>query len=160
METMWTPDEMEKRIARFSQLKARPMTFLDAALPEFERDIFNIIGPGVSEEPEASAAITEASHFNIQMARVPPGHGAGLHAHQTVEVFFFMEGRWEVKWGEKGENSVALDRFDFISIPAGVMRGFKNISGETAHMFAVLGGDDPGHLTWSSDLVREAQKRL
>lgn len=156
----WTPEEMEKRTARFSRLKARPMTFLDAALPEYERDIYNIIGAGVSEEPgEPEPEITAVEGFNIQMAKVPPGNGNALHSHDTVEVFFFMDGKWEVRFGPNGENLVVLERFDFISVPAGLMRCFKNISDQPAHMFSVLGGDDAGQLTWHPALVETVRRK-
>lgn len=160
MQKKWTPEDMEKRTARFSGLKPRPMTFLDAALPEYERDIYNIIGSGVSEEPgEPEPEISAVDGFNIQMAKVPAGHGNALHSHDTVEVFFFMEGKWEVRYGAQGEHMVVLDRFDFISVPPGLMRSFKNISDAPAHMFSVLGGSDAGRLTWHPQLVEKVRQK-
>jgi mannose-6-phosphate isomerase-like protein (cupin superfamily) len=152
-----TREEMEKRIARFKSLKAHPMTFIDQALPENERDIFNIIGRGVSEEKGASAAITAVEGFNVQMARAKPGKGNGLHAHTTVECFMPLNGRWKIMWGERGENEVVLEQFDLISIPPGVMRAFRNIGEEDAYLFAILGGTDAGHVTWSPEVLRRAK---
>jgi mannose-6-phosphate isomerase-like protein (cupin superfamily) len=152
-----TPAEMDKRIARFSKLKPHPMTFIDQALPENERDIFNIIGRGVSEEKGASAQITDVQDFNVQMARARPGKGNGLHAHGTVECFMPLNGRWKIMWGDQGEHEVVLEQYDLISIPPGVMRAFRNIGDEEAYLFAILGGTDAGHVAWQPELLRRAK---
>lgn len=38
---------------------------------------------------------------------------------------------------------------DVISIPTRMFRGFENIGTETGFLFAVLGGDNPGKVTWA-----------
>lgn len=154
-----TPQEMEKRIARFKRLTPHPMTFLDQAFPENERDVFNIIGRGVSEEKGASAEITDVDGFNMQMSRAKPGKGNGLHSHTTVETFIPLNGRWKIFWGDRGENEVVLEQFDVISVPPGVMRSFRNVGDEEAYLLAILGGTDAGRVTWSPELVRQAKER-
>jgi uncharacterized RmlC-like cupin family protein len=148
---------MEKRVARFKALKPSPKTFIDQALPEYEREIFNIIGRGVSEEKDASAAITAVEGFNVQMARAKPGKGNALHAHATVECFMPLNGRWKIMWGERGENEVVLEQFDLISIPPGVMRAFRNVGDDEASLLAILGGTDAGHVKWSPELLGRAK---
>lgn len=158
-EAIWNETTIEPRIARYGRMRAEPMTFLDAALPEHERDILNVVGKGVSENRGASATITDVSFFNIQMARCEPGKGAGLHSHETVEVFFVAQGRFEVFFGPHGEHKVVLEQFDTISVPPGLFRGFRNITDRQALIFAVLGGDDPGTLTWAPSLEEAVRKR-
>lgn len=155
----WTVEEMEKRTARFKKLTPHPVTFLDQALPEHVRDVFNIIGRGVSEEKGAGAEITDVDGFNIQMSRAQPGKGAGLHAHKTVETFMPLNGRWSIFWGDQGEQEIILEQFDLISVPPGIMRGFRNVGSEDAYLFTVLGGTDPGRLTWSPDLIAKARAK-
>jgi len=155
----WTVAEMEKRVARFKTLTPHPVTFLDQALPQHKRDVFNLIGRGVSEEKAAAAEITDVRDFNVQMSRAKPGHGAGLHAHQTIETFMPLNGRWAIFWGERGEHEIILEQFDLISVPPGVMRGFRNVGDDEAYLFTVLGGTDPGRVAWSPALVAEAKAR-
>lgn len=155
----WTAAEMEQRVARFKQLTPHPVTFLDQALPQHKRDIFNLIGRGVSEEKAAAAEIPDARDFNVQMSRAKPGHGAGLHAHKTIETFMPLNGRWAIFWGDQGEQEIVLEPFDLISVPPGIMRGFRNVGTEEAYLFTVLGGTDPGRVTWSPELVRQARER-
>ena len=159
MSRNWTVEEMERRVARFKKLTPHPTTFLDQAFPENERDVFNIIGRGVSEEKDASAEITDVDGFNVQMSRCKPGKGNALHSHTTVETYMPFNGTWAIHWGDKGENHLVLEQFDLISVPPGVMRCFRNIGSEEAYLFTILGGTDPGRVTWSPDLLRKAKER-
>ena len=61
-----------------------------------------------------------------------PGKGAALHSHSTVEVFIPLQGRWAVFWGDEGEQEIVLDPFDCVSVPVGVLRGFRNAGDEPA----------------------------
>jgi uncharacterized RmlC-like cupin family protein len=156
MAKQWTVAEMEQRVARFKTLTPHPVTFLDQALPQHKRDVFNLIGRGVSEEQGAAAEITDVRDFNVQMSRAKPGQGAGLHSHTTIETFMPLNGSWAITFGDQGEHEIVLEQFDLISVPPGIMRGFRNVGTEEAYLFTVLGGTDPGRVTWSPDLVRQA----
>jgi uncharacterized RmlC-like cupin family protein len=75
----------------------------------------------------------------ITIAECPPGDGAGLHAHeQSIENFFCLNGRFESAWGDDGKDSVILEPLDFVSIPPGVCRSFKNVSNETARLLVMI----------------------
>ena len=72
-------DQMEReRVARFSELDPNPMMFVDTRLPEHARDLFSIIGPGVSEDPSTQPSITAGHGFNIAYVGAEPGCGAAL----------------------------------------------------------------------------------
>jgi mannose-6-phosphate isomerase-like protein (cupin superfamily) len=159
MSKNWTVEEMEQRVARFKKLKPHPTTFLDQAFPENARDVFNIIGRGVSEEKDAAAEITDVRDFNVQMSRCRPGQGAGLHSHTTIETFMPFNGTWAILFGDEGENRIILEQFDLISVPPGIMRCFRNVGKEEAYLFTILGGTDPGRVTWAPELVRKAKER-
>jgi hypothetical protein len=70
--------EMASRVARFDKLEASPQAFLDTRIPGHERDIFNVIGPGVTEDPKLRPAITDARDFNVTYVGADPGKGAAL----------------------------------------------------------------------------------
>jgi mannose-6-phosphate isomerase-like protein (cupin superfamily) len=151
-----TRDEMLARTARFSGLRASKQAFVDTRIPEHERDIFNVIGPGVTEDPELAPAITDAQDFNVTYVGAEPGKGAALHSHPTVEVFIAMSGRWAVYWGDDGENEIELDQWDVVSVPVGVMRGFRNIGDGHAYLMAVLGGTSAGKVDWAETVLTRA----
>ena len=73
-----TMDEILARTARFSGLRASKQAFVDTRIPEHERDIFNVIGPGVTEDAELAPAITAAEDFNVTYVGADPGKGAAL----------------------------------------------------------------------------------
>ena len=150
--------EMKGRIARFEDLRPSKQAFVDTRIPEHLRDIYNVIGRGVTEDPELRPAIAAAEGFNVTYVGADPGKGAALHAHPTVEVFIPMSGRWAVFWGDEGENEVELDTFDCISVPVGVMRGFRNIGDGHALLMAILGGTDAGRVDWAESVLKRARE--
>jgi quercetin dioxygenase-like cupin family protein len=154
-----TTDQMEReRIARFADMKPNPMMFVDTRLPEHARDLFSVIGPGVSEDPSTRPSITDGHGFNIAYVGAEPGCGAALHDHVTVEVFIPFSGLWTIYWGDDGENEIQVGPLDCISVPPGVMRGFRNDGEDYAHMVAVVGGDDNGKVTWARSVLDRASE--
>ena len=151
-----TKEAMLARTARFGSLKASKQAFVDTRLPEHARDIFNVIGSGVTEDPELAPAITDAQDFNVTYVGAEPGKGAALHSHTTVEVFIAMSGRWAVYWGDDGETEIELDAWDVVSVPVGVMRGFRNIGDSHAYLMAILGGTSAGKVDWAETVLARA----
>ena len=151
-------EQMEARTARFGTLRPSRQAFVDTRIPEHVRDIYNVIGQGVTEDPELKPAISAVEGFNITYIGAEPGKGAALHSHSTVEVFVPLTGRWSVYWGEEGENEVVLDTFDCVSVPVGVLRGFRNVGEGHAYLMAILGGTDAGKVGWADSVLRRAEE--
>ena len=149
-------DEMLERVARFSELRPSKQAFVDTRIPEHVRDIYNVIGRGVTEDPDLKPAITAVEGFNVTYVGAEAGKGAALHSHSTVEVFIPLSGRWSVFWGDEGENEVILDTFDCVSVPVGVMRGFRNVGEGHAYLMAILGGADAGRVGWARSVLERA----
>ena len=149
-------DEMAGRLARFRELKPYPQMFVDQRLPEHERDLYSVIGRGVSEDPNTKPPI-EARGFNVGYIGADPGKGAALHAHPTVEVFIPMTGTWAVYWGEGEEQQeFELATMDCISVPPGVLRGFRNTGDTHAYLLGIVGGSDSGHVDWAQSVLDRA----
>ena len=153
-----TKADMRKRVAHFKDLRASTQAFVDSLIPGHEREIFNVIGHGVTEDASLNPAIPDARDFNMAMVHAAPGKGAALHAHPTVEVFFAMSGRWAVYWGDRGEQEVILEQWDTISVPPGVMRGFRNAGPGAGYLMAILGGTEAGHVTWAPEVLERARE--
>ena len=150
--------EMLTRVARFKDLKPSTKAFVDTLIPGHERQIFNVIGRGVTEDTTLQPAITDARDFNLTLVHAEPGKGAALHAHPTVEVFMSLSGRWAVYWGDTGEDEIVLEQWDTISVPPGVMRGFRNAGTQAGYLMAVLGGTDAGHVAWAPQVLERAKE--
>jgi len=140
-----------ERLVRYGDLRPCKTAFIDTRTPgSAEKENFTIIGPGVAENPDQHVHINIPHGFNIGGARQPPGCVNSQHSHETAEVFVVHSGKWEFCLGpNKDDGEVVLCPGDTISIPIHVFRGFKNIGDDIGFLFAVLGGNDPGHVTWA-----------
>lgn len=143
--------KIENRIVRYADLAPCFDAFIDTRTPGSDRkENFTIIGPGVSENPKQHVHIAEPHGFNIGGARQPPYCTNSQHSHETVEVFYIHTGQWRFDLGEHGDDAqINLSPGDLISIPTSVFRGFTNVGDTDGFLWAVLGGDDPGHVLWA-----------
>lgn len=157
-----TVEEMQARVARYKDLKASKQAFVDTRIPQYERDIYNVIGRGVTEDASLSASITDARYFSITYVGADPGKGAALHAHETIEVFIPLTGRWAAYWGETGDKEIEIEPFDVISFPPGVYRGFRNVGESHAMLMAIIGSkettQDGGRVAWAPEILEASHK--
>lgn len=76
MSGRFSQEDMAERVARFDELKPSPQAFVDTRLPGHERDIYNVIGAGVTEDPDLKPAIVDAQDFNLTYIGADPDKGA------------------------------------------------------------------------------------
>ena len=147
-------------LVRYEDLRPCTTAFVDTRTPgSSQKENFTIIGPGVAENPEQHVHIKTPHGFNIGGARQPPGCLNSQHSHETAEVFVVHSGTWAFLLGpNKEDGEVVLGPGDVISIPVHVFRGFRNIGEDTGFLYAVLGGDDPGHVTWAPYVFDQASE--
>jgi quercetin dioxygenase-like cupin family protein len=138
---------MAGRIARFDEVRQRgiPLMFIDSILPGHQRMNYALIGDTASENPEFEPVIAAPHAFQIGMVRARPGNGPAYHTHRYVESFLVLSGRWRFYWGADPDPALAtgeatLGRWDYISLPPDLYRGFEVAPDETeeAWLFAVL----------------------
>ena len=157
-----TREEMLARTARFAGMTPSKQAFVDTRLPDYARDIYNVIGRGVTEDASLAPAITDARYFSITYVGAEPGKGAALHAHETVVVFIPMVGRWAAYWGADGDQEIELDPFDVISFPPGVYRGFRNIGDAPGLLMAIIGSkqetEDGGRVDWAPQILKASHE--
>ncbi len=164
-----TQEDMEARIARFSDLVPYKDT-MNAAHgipPEAMRmmssdKVYPVMSPVGWKGRSKIAPVQGAEGLTVTIAECPPGDASGLHKHtDTVENFFCIEGTFEIIWGAEAEHSVELGTLDFISIPAGVYREFRN-TGDTLGRLLVAIQSPKGeehdtviHAAKSGDIIEE-----
>ena len=159
----WTCEKLAGRLVRYADLVPCYNAFIDCRTPGSEaKENFTIIGPGVSENPHQHVHIPEPHGFNIGGARQPPGCVNSQHSHDTAEVFVAHSGHWRFDLGEHGDDAqVELHPGDVISIPTRMFRGFTALSlaedGTPGFLWAVLGQDNPGRVTWAPKVFEMAK---
>ena len=153
------PVGLPARVVRYTDLVPCYNAFIDTRTPGSEaKENFTIIGPGVSENPAQYVHIAEPHGFNIGGARQPPGCVNSQHSHETAEVFVVHTGQWRFDFGEMGEDaSVEAGPGDIVSLPIRTFRGFVNTGKDVSFLWSVLGGDDPGRVTWAPRVFELAQ---
>lgn len=158
--TGWTQAAMEKRLVRYDDLVPCKNAFVDTRTPGSNaKENFTIIGSGVSENPNQHVHVPEPHGFNIGAARQPAGCLNSQHSHETAEVFVVHTGKWRFLFGPNAdEGYVDLDPGDVISIPIHIFRGFEKRDEGVGFLFAVLGRDDPGKVTWAPSVFELADQ--
>ena len=153
------PAGLEARAVRYDDLVPCLNAFVDSRTPGSDaKENFTLIGPGVSENPNQHVHIAEPHGFNIGGARQPPGCLNSQHSHLTAEVFVVHSGDWVFRYGvDADDGEVRLSPGDTISIPTRMFRGFENVGSDSGFLFAVLGGDDPGSVTWAPRVFELAE---
>lgn len=146
----------QNRLARFKELKPFGLAFVDSLLPDGRKKNLKVIGRGVVENPAMRPPIAEDHGFTVSYIQVPPNGGAGLHAHKTFEVFIPINGPLHVLIGDDKEE-IVLEPLDVISVPTGVMRGFRNHNPFELTILAMVGGHTGGGaVTWHQDVLQRA----
>ena len=155
----WSKRDLEARVVRYADLKPCLNAFIDTRTPgSSEKENFTIIGPGVSENPDQHVHIAEPHGFNIGGARQPPECTNSQHSHDTAEVFVVHSGQWRFDFGEHGDDAqLAAGPGDVVSFPTHAFRGFRNVGTEPGFLWSVLGGDDPGRVTWAPQVFAMAR---
>src|SRR6202161_2638370 len=134
-------------VARAQKPRGADILFVDQRIPAYKREIINMVGMGVTENPDLAPHVQAgAAGLSVTYVRAPQGCGAALHRHATEEVFIPVKGRWQVFWLEGDtEQTVDLDVGDVCNVPIGIYRGFRNpSSGTEALLMAIIGGPDAG----------------
>jgi mannose-6-phosphate isomerase-like protein (cupin superfamily) len=157
-------EEMEKRIARFQDLK--PLPVQNESIPEKARDVvysrklLSVIGLQTSTPINAEAPIRGAAGMTLTLAVCPPGQGPGLHAHRrTYETFTVLKGEFEVSWNDEGTERTTLRAFDTICVPPGVCRAFRNMGQEEGILQVIITGGvhDMNDIAFSPNARREIE---
>ena len=149
--------EVQKGIARFSELERCQTGIPDMLLPEFNRTFLNVLGfshpKGTGKvSPFGDTAVAKITHLKaglgVSFVSAKPGKGVAMHLHDTVESFLFIKGKWKLEFElDKGTDYVILGPLDFIACPIGVEHRFECIEAapgeEEGLMLTIVSGDEP-----------------
>lgn len=106
--------------------------------------VFPIMVPKAYKGRSSGAPIRGEKGLIVALAECSPGDGPALHCHeQTTESFFVVDGEFDVSWGDNGENTLRMKTWDFLTVPAGVCRTFRNVTDRTGRMLAMIQTDLP-----------------
>ncbi|HYF17903.1 MAG TPA: hypothetical protein VEA40_08535 [Ramlibacter sp.] len=132
--------EMLSRVARFRERQADPGAFPDLKQQGGQRSVSYRLSPGETGGP---APISQPHNFHLSISTLSRGVRPTVHSHPYNEVFMPLNARFRLLWGDGLEDSIELEPFDVVSVPAGVFRTFENLDEQPGHMLAIFdhGGD-------------------
>src|SRR5262245_32563928 len=142
-----TSEEMNRRLARFKDLGSYQHQNEANGIPAEVMEklaahrVYPLMVPETYTGRSAKAPIKGAPGTVLSIAECPPGNGPSMHIHEhTIENFFCLSGRFEIAWGDRGEEqNVVLEPLDFISVPPGVPRKFTNVhESELGRLFVLI----------------------
>lgn len=144
----FAPEQMAKRVARFSELKYPPDRYPDSQLPGNVRKNYLVVGHGLIgkgfNDPMSAIPIDEG--FQLSYVACEPGNGPRLHNHDTNETFIAIKGTWRVIWGLQEEHSVELGELDVCSVPPFTPRRFINLTPGEGRKEGLLMAVQPGNV--------------
>jgi len=137
-------EEMSARVARFAEQQGNDKLMITQSIPGFQRDIYSIIGKGVSEDSGTQPGIVDSEGFNVAYVGAEPNNGSAMHTHnEEVEVFIPISGQWAIYWNEGDDmEEIVLGPMDCISVPEKVMRSFKNVGDTYGYLLVIIGGTE------------------
>jgi quercetin dioxygenase-like cupin family protein len=142
-----TRAQIDERIARFDRLQPMSTMKGNDRVPLSAKDIIfaRKIMPVVLEKTDSpfgnEAPVYGAAGMTMFISVCPPGQGPALHAHvKTFETFTVLEGKFEFYVGDRGEETVVLNKWDSFSCPPGWCRGFRNVDTKDSVLQTVITG--------------------
>jgi uncharacterized RmlC-like cupin family protein len=164
-----TVEEMNARTARFKKLDSYQKQHSETGLPQEAMEkvaagkVYPVMVPETYQGRSKGAPLKGVPGLAVSIAECPPGNGPGLHNHaNTIENFFCLNGRFEISWGDNGEDKIFLDPLDMVSVPSGIHRRFRNVSDETARLLVMIQiptERQEDNVTFAASLGAEIEKK-
>lgn len=142
-----TRAELDQRIGRFKELQAMSTAKDLGWVPQgamdivYARKIMPVILDDTKNPFGNIAPIFGAAGTTMFISILPPGQGPCLHSHNdTFETFFVLEGTIEYEIGDPVTHRVTLEKWDCLSCPPRIYRGFHNVGKTDAVQLTVITG--------------------
>ena len=146
-----TKEEIEARVSRFSELQpmstANDLAWVGQEAMDvfYARKLMPVILDDTKNPFGNQAPIIGAAGSTMFVSIMPPGQGPCLHSHNgTFETFVVLDGTIEYHIGEPVAHVVTLNKWDVLSCPPNVYRGFHNVGKTDAVQLTVITGAGEG----------------
>ena len=146
-----TKEEIEARVSRFSKLQpmstANDLAWVGQEAMDvfYARKLMPVILDDTKNPFGNEAPIIGAAGSTMFVSIMPPGQGPCLHSHNgTFETFMVLDGTIEYHIGDPVAHVVTLNKWDVLSCPPNVYRGFHNVGETDAVQLTVITGTGEG----------------
>jgi mannose-6-phosphate isomerase-like protein (cupin superfamily) len=104
-----------------------------------------MIGPANPAEGTLAGKISNEHGFHVRRLDMNAGASMPLHSREEEEVLYLHSGRVILEW-EQGE--LAMVPGDVLTVPKGMMHGYRAESGAPVIAYVVRGGNAPQGAAW------------
>lgn len=153
----YTPQEMAARVTTADERRWSDRSLLCSVLPGMAAELAPVIGPGMTQDRDATPKVTNPHGFSIEWLRIDPGNVIGPFRLEPKQVLILQTGELEIELSEDGAtSSVKAGPWDTFATPGGVWRTLRSVGEEPAVMTVVTAGDARAIPEWSDEIVRAA----
>ena len=153
----YSVEDMRRRVVTSEELVWSTRALLDSALPGHSAELAPVIGPGMTQDREASPKITNPHGFSVEWLRISPGQTVGPYRVEPKQVLILQKGRLEITLEVDGERStVVAEPWETFSAPSSVWRTFRSIGDEPVLMTLTTSSDGRTLIEWSPQVVEAA----
>ena len=158
---VWSPQEMARRIVRFTDLPWSRRALLDAALPGCGASLAPVIGLGMSQERDHMAPVANAHGLSIEWLKIPARGQVSRHLLHEKQVLIVKAGVLDVAvQTQDGECRHTLrgaaEGWDSISLPPAHWRSLKNSGDVEVLALLLTQGNHRKNLVWSDAVLQAA----
>ncbi|MEO7937662.1 MAG: hypothetical protein ABIR55_03500 [Burkholderiaceae bacterium] len=157
----WTPEQMLRRVVRFTDLDWSSDALLDSALPGCGGQLAPVIGLGMSQDRNHLPPVHNAHGFSIEWLRMPPGASMSRHMLDDKQVLVVYRGQIAITVdGSDASVTIAAQGsvagWDSYAMPADTWRAYLNTGSEAAVMLVMTPGDHRKNLIWDDAVAQAA----
>ncbi len=153
----FTPEQMQRRVAKSEDRHWLPHALLDAVLPGHASELAPVIGYGMSEDRSHTAPIANPHGFSIEWLRLQPGNRVGRHKLAEKQVAIVLSGAATFILNEPGaEIEVEVATGECFSPPPGAWRSIAAAGAEPVELALITSGDQRKRATWAPEITAAA----
>jgi quercetin dioxygenase-like cupin family protein len=158
---VWSPEQMARRIVRFSALDWSSQALLDSALPGCGAELAPVIGLGLTQDRNHAAPVSNAHGFSLEWLRIPPGGRVSRHALQEKQVLIVYRGSvgidvQGIDGMVRSTASGSPDGWDSFAMPANCWRSLHNTGAQQGVVLLMTPGDHRKAITWAPEVLEAA----
>lgn len=154
----YTPEQMARRLVRADELQWSEKALLDHVVAGHGAALAPVIGPGMTEDRDAEAKITNPHGFSLEYMRIMPGATVGPFRLAPKQVLIVRDGILEVTLGRGETATTAIaEPWATFAVPADCWRSYRSVGDKPVVMSVTTAGDARALIEWDVNLVAAAR---
>ncbi len=153
----YTAEEIAARVTTAEERRWSGRSLLCSVLPGMQAELAPVIGPGMTQDRDATPKVANPHGFSVEWLRIEPGNVVGPFRISPKQVLILQKGALEIELEKDGAtSSVTAEPWDTFAAPAGVWRTIRSVGSEAAVMTVITAGDARAIPEWGAEIRQAA----